>query len=103
MGKLGDSLREYVLYGDFDGEGDFLTGDVVSVPPCFIDGVHARQMMGNEEFPLKIQVISTGKIYSVHGFFKNGAVYTSETFRDGLSYSERGLYFGEFGKDFLYI
>ena len=105
MGKRGDSVGDSIELG---GEGsNFLYAQkypsLVVPPPKYVDGVHVRAVMKEEDFPVKIRVFSTGQILSVYGFSNDMMLYTS-TFDEGhLTYSCQGAYNGELGKDFIYL
>lgn len=98
--------QHIVLSDNFDGDAEFIIpgpGEVVSVPEEFVDGVHARQFMTSNQFPLKIRVLSTGQLLEVHGFHKGMAIYTSRFNEGGVYASIRGSYRGKFGEDFIYV
>ena len=95
-------LEKYVVKGKFEGDEEFTIPEadaIITVPSDFVDGVHTRQYMPYNEFPLKIQILSTGHIYRIHGFHKGMAVYTSE---HGY-FASRGMYKGKLGEDFIYL
>lgn len=103
---MGKTDQHIFLSEDFEGDREFVLpgpGEVVSVPEEFVDGVHARQFMTSDQFPLRIRVHSTGQLLEVHGFHKGMAIYTSRFNEGGVYASIRGSYRGKFGEDFIYV
>ena len=89
--------------GGFDGGIESITTEIVIVPDKYVDGTHTRNVMSKKEFPIKVQVLSTGHILDVYGFQGEYMIYSSEYKLDGAYIGSEGKYKGVLGKDFLYI
>ena len=97
-------LSDYVKVDDKFEEGRrYVTPDVVVVPDKYVDGVHTRNVMSKKDFPIKIQVLSTGHILNIYGYENGLMIYTSVWDMCGTKIGSKGLYKGVLGKDFLYV
>ena len=94
--------EDVIIDGNFDN-GDFGTPYVTFVPEEYVDGVHTKNVMIRNSFPIKMMVRSTGHTYYVYGFTKDGMIYTSNYFEGGIPISSRGIYKGKLGVDFYFI
>lgn len=97
-------LSDYIVVEEtFNYGRKYVTPDVVVVPDQYVDGVHTRNVMSKKDFPIKIQVLSTGHILNVYGYKGDLMIYTSEYKLSGTPIASNGTYRGKLGKDFLYI
>ena len=76
---------------------------MITVPPQYVDGIHTREIMREEDFPLKIEILRTGQIWNVHSFVKNGMAYTYVDVKNCVPLRGEGIYFGKIGKDFRFV
>lgn len=101
MAKI--KVKNAILEDNLDGI-PFTVPDVIVVPDKWVDGVHTRNTMNKDEFPIRAQIISTGEILEVFGFYHGAMVYTSSLVRiAGLPMSSNGMYNGVMGKEFIWL
>jgi hypothetical protein len=101
MAKI--NIKNAILEDNLNGI-PFTTPDVVVVPDKWVDGVHTRSMMRKNEFPIRAQIISTGEILEVFGFYHGTMVYTSSLAGiTELPMNSNGMYNGVMGKDFTWL
>lgn len=101
MAKI--KVKNAILEDNLDGI-PFTTPDVIVVPDKWVDGVHTRNTMNKDEFPIRAQILSTGEILDVYGFHEGKMVYTSSLIKIvGLPMNSNGVYAGVMGKDFIWL
>lgn len=95
--------NQIILDEGYDLGMPFELPEIIIAPSKYVDGVHVREVMNRSEYPVKIQVHSTGQILYVYGFHKDGMVYTSQFNFGGVAAGMRGTYYGKLGEDFIYL